>query len=175
MMRELNRREQLALMIGGAVVLVTLVVLGIVTPYQNSLDAMDKRIMSRQKQAAALEEQFREYRTLKAVTSQIEQRSQQSGDLSLISFVEATAARLSASDRLVYLRPQPIKTADDMVKEAVEVKFERIRLDQLVTLLHEVETAAGLLQTTQLRIKTRFDDPSQLDTVLTLISYGGGR
>jgi general secretion pathway protein M len=175
MMRELKPREQLALIIGGVVVLITLVIIGIITPYQNSLASMDKRIATRQKQATALEEQFREYRSLKAESSQNEQRAKRAGDLSLISFVEAAAGRIAAGDRLVYLRPQPVKTSDQAVKESVEVKFERLRLDQLVKLLYDVETADGLLQTTQLRVKTRFDDPTQLDTVLTLISYGGGQ
>ncbi len=172
MSRELTRREQWALAIGGAAILITLVALGIVGPYRSAVDRLDRRIQASQRQMNEIEGLLQQYRQLKAQAGKIEQQAARAGDISLISFVEATAARIEARDRLVYLRPQPLKEGNELLRESVEVKLERIRLDQLVRLLHAVETSKGLLQTAQMRIKTRFDDPSQLDAVLTLNSYG---
>jgi len=172
MSRELTRRDQWALAIGAAAVLITLVALGIIAPYRKAMARLDTRIQSSQRQMAEIETLLQKYRQLKSVATRIEQRAARAGNISLISFVEATAARIDARDRLVYLRPQPLKSGDGLLRESVEVKLERLRLDQLVRLLYEVETSRGQLQTAQLRVKTRFDDPSQLDAVLTLNSYG---
>ncbi|PNU19831.1 hypothetical protein C2E25_10385 [Geothermobacter hydrogeniphilus] len=172
MSRELTLRERWALAIGGVAVLLTLVTFGIIVPYRQALQRLDTRIASSQRQMNDIESLLQQYRQLKSAADRIERQAGKAGDFSLISFVETTAAGIGARDRLVYLRPQPLTGDDTLLRESVEVKLERLALDQLVRLLYAVENSRGTLQTAQLRIKTRFDDPSRLDVVLTLNSYG---
>jgi general secretion pathway protein M len=93
-------------------------------------------------------------------------------NFSLFSFVEAITAQAATKENLVYMRPQPVSVQEDFKEESVEIKLERIRLDQLVRLLYEIDAANAYLQVKNLRIKTRFDDQSQLNAVLTISSYG---
>ena len=48
---QLSSRDRLALIVGGAVVLVTILVLGVVLPYRNALETLDSKIASRERQA----------------------------------------------------------------------------------------------------------------------------
>jgi general secretion pathway protein M len=59
---------------------------------------------------------------------------------------------------------------DGYREERVEIKLEKLRLPELVRLLHALETAAAPLRVTTLRVTTRFEDRNLLD-VSALISY----
>jgi len=168
---ELTERDRRALVLAVIVILVTLVTFGLVLPYRRTLDRLEHRLAAKEQQVRQLKEKLAEFQRLRASSSRRRSvRGKQPP--SLIAFVEATAIELAAQEKLVALRPQQIPDKKDNIREAVEVKFERIRLDQLVRFLYRVETAPGRLQATRMRIRTRFDDPSLLDAVLVLTSYG---
>ena len=91
---------------------------------------------------------------------------------SLFSFIEATEAQVASKENLVYMRPQPSVDQNEFREESVEIKLEKIRLDQLVQLLYEIESANAFLKVKTLRVKTRFDNKSELDAVMTISSMG---
>jgi general secretion pathway protein M len=70
------------------------------------------------------------------------------------------------------MRPQPSSVQDTVRENSVEIKLEKIRLDQLIRLLYAIDSTDACLQVKNLRVKTRFDDRTLLDAVLTISSYG---
>jgi general secretion pathway protein M len=69
------------------------------------------------------------------------------------------------------MRPQPVAVKDEFKEESVEIKLEKIALDQLVRILYQIDTADAFLQVKNLRLKIRFDNKAQLDAVLTISAY----
>jgi len=168
----LNRREQLFLLGGGIILVVLLVYVGVVAPYRNSIQRLETRITARERQLQEVRALQQEFNQLKQQTAEVEQRAGQEGRFSLIAFLEEKALAIATRDNLVYLRPQPKVQLEGLNEESLEIKLEKIRLDQLVELLYATETADTLLKVKSLRSKARFDDPTLLDVVLVIAAYG---
>jgi general secretion pathway protein M len=168
----LSQREKIILALGGCALLVILAVMAVVLPYRNALDRMDDKIVSRKRQLVQVRELQQEFRQVQQQAAEIDRRAAQGANFSLFSFIESTTQDVAGRENLIYLRPQPGGTEGDLTVETVEVKLEKIRLDQLVRLLYAAENADALLQVKNLRSKIRFDDPTLLDVVMTVSSFG---
>lgn len=172
MISQLSLRERVVLAIGALVVLVTVLVFGIISPYQNGMDQLDRKIASRQEQLRETEALSRRYQQLQQKLNEARQWLNRGEAFSLFSFIEDLSGRVASKENLVYMRPQPSSTKDGFREEAVEIKLEKIQLRQLVQLLYQIESAQAYLQVKNLRLKTRFDDRTLLDATLTVSSLG---
>ncbi|BCA80385.1 type II secretion system protein GspM [Desulfuromonas sp. AOP6] len=172
MIANLTPRERLILAGGGLFVLLTLTYLLIWSPYRDALERFDSQIASRQRQMVEIQQLRQEFLHLNQRIAQAETQLARSRSFSLFSFVEETGARIASRENLVSMRPQPTSEQNGFREEAVEIKVEKIRLDQLVQLLYEIEAADAFLRVKNLRVKTRFDNRSQLDATLVIASLG---
>jgi len=168
---QLSQRERLTLLAGALIVAVLLFLFGIVVPYRAALERLDTKIVSKQRQLIEVHQLGQEYKQLQQQLAASERRLASGGDFSLLSFVEASSIRLAGRDSLTAMRPQPTATLEGFREEAVEVKLERIQLNQLVQLLYVADTAPAPMLVKTLRIKPRFDDRNLLDVVITFASY----
>lgn len=159
----------------AAAVLTVLVVgawLGILSPYREKMSQLEAKMVSRQRQLRELRELESQYARLKAQMAMAERRLEGKGkSFSLFSFVEATTESQGIRDNLVSLRPHKVPAQGEFNEESVEVKLDRVSLEQLVRLLYALESAEAFLQVKTLKVKSRFDDSSLLDTVLTITHY----
>jgi len=174
MIDRLTRRDRIALAIGVVAVGLALLCFGLVLPYRRGMAALDTRIASRQRQLAEVQALRSRCQPLQQQLSQAERRLSQNADFALFAFVEGVAGRYTSRENLAYMRPQPPAVQGEFREESVEVRLEKVRLDQLVQLLYALDSADAYLKVKDLRIKTRFDDRSQLDAVLTVASYRRG-
>jgi general secretion pathway protein M len=166
----LSLRERVMLILAALVVVGTLCYLGMVEPYRHGLQRLDRIIGTRRTQLADMRQLQQEYRQLQARLAAGQQQAAKRRDFALLSFLEATASGLAGRENLVAMRPQPPTMRDGYREERVEIKLEKLRLPELVRLLHALETAAAPLRVTTLRVTTRFEDRNLLD-VSALISY----
>lgn len=172
MIANLSQRERIILAGGALFVVFTLFFLLVWTPYNNALENLESKIRSRQKQVIEVQNLRQEFQQLNTQIKQAEAQLARGTTFSLFSFVEATEARVASKENLVYMRPQPSVDQNEFREESVEIKLEKIRLDQLVQLLYEIESANAFLKVKALRVKTRFDNRSELDAVMTISSMG---
>jgi general secretion pathway protein M len=172
MIPQLNRREQVAVAVGVVVVLTAVLFLGIIAPYRNALSQLDGQITSRQRQIREVESMRREFLMLQQQQSAAEARLDKGGAFSLFPFVEGLVGQVAAKENLVSMRPQPPVPRETLREESVEVRLEKIRLDQVIRLLYAVDTADALLQVKNMRLRTRFDDRSLFDATLTVAAFG---
>ncbi|WP_305041104.1 type II secretion system protein GspM [Geoalkalibacter sp.] len=171
MIANLSQREKLFLGIGALAVLAVILWLGVLSPYRTGIEAAEARIQSRERQLEEIRLLQREYRRLQQELALAERRLVTSArGFSLFSFVEDVTNRTGVRENLVSMRPQSPQTLGEFREESVEIRLDRIRLDQLVRLLHAMEGADLHVNTKNLRIRTRFDDRSLLDTTL-IVSY----
>jgi general secretion pathway protein M len=169
----LSRRDRTALTVGGIVVLVTLLVFGLILPYHEAMARLDSRIAVRQKQVREVQALQQEYRALQQQLAVAQNRLSRSRGFSLFSFLESQTARVATKENLIYMRPQQTAAREGRQEESVEIKLEKLRLDQLVHFLYGIESADAYLQVKNLRVRTRFDDRSLFDATMTISSFGG--
>lgn len=172
MIERLSSRDAYALVLGGVVVLITVVWLGIIDPYQQAMANLQSKVTSRERQLQDVQKLRQDYLDLKQELSEAQGRLSKAENFSLFSFVEAQVARYATKENLVYMRPQPTSTKDGWREDTVEIKLEKITLEQLVRFLYALETSDAVIQTKNLRVKTRFDNRSLLDVVMTVAAYG---
>jgi len=175
MIAQLSRREQLAVALGAVAILITVLYLGVVAPYSNALEQLDAKITSRQRQIREVDTLRREYVVLQQLQSAAEARLNKNAAFSLFPFVESMVGQYAAKENLVSMRPQPAVPRENLLEEAVEVRLEKIRLDQVVRLLYAVDSADALMQVKNLRLRTRFDDRSVFDVTMTVTALGRAR
>ncbi len=166
--RELNRRELFVVAAGLLTALVLLILFGAVLPWREHLNRLDRRIEARQAELRQFRQKLATWKQLRRSAARLNSASTRGTPL--IGLVENMATQLGARDKLVSLRPQPLSGGKG---ERVEVRFERLRLDQLGQLLYRSDTARPPLRTESLTIRPRFEDPAQLDVVLLLSREAG--
>ncbi len=174
MLSTLSPRERIALLVGGIAILSTVLYFGIISPYRTGTERLDRKIDSRQAQLQEVQSMSHQYRQLQQQMAAAQKGIDQGGAFSLFSVIEGIANRIVGRENLVYMRPQPAIDRDGFREESVEIKVERIALDQFVEMLFEIESVKAYLQVKNLRLKTRFDDRNHFDAVLTIASYGRG-
>lgn len=171
MISRLSDREKIFVFSGAGLLVLLVLWLGVIAPYRHGMELAATRIASRQQQLEEVRRLQQQYLGLKAVLATTEKKlTDTSRGFSLFPFVEDATTRIGIRDNLVSMRPQTPQVQGDFREESVEIRLERIDLAQLVRLLYAIESADAALQTKSLRIKTRFDNQAQLDTVLVVSS-----
>jgi len=160
-----DRDKHLKFLVAGGLILFVLCVLWGYRSYQRSLTRLESKISAAHREIETMNGLVQEYRQA-AVRLQGLNPAQQGPNL--IASVENAAQKAGARGLLLYVRPQPDKVNEDIVEEGVEIRLEKLDLQQLVELLYDFETSSSQLNVKQLRIRTRFDNPEQLDTVIVL-------
>lgn len=141
------------------------------TRHQQRLERYERKIDSARKELVQLNVALLDYQELKMQLQKLKPEGSTAAQHNLITTVEDATQQVSARSQLIYVRPQPDKTRDDLVEEGVEIKLEKLRLHQLVELLYQFDQSAQVLKVAQLRVRTRFDNPEQLDTSITLSRF----
>lgn len=170
-MANLSQRDRVALIVGGVFVFGTLLYIGLIAPYQEAIARLDQQITGRQRQLREVQSLQQEYRQLQRQVSAQEGRMARRPDFSLFAFVEEISLREGAKEKLVYVRPKEGVSQEGWQQEGVEIRLEKIALNQLVQLLYQVVSADYPVQIKNLRIRTRFDDRSLLDASIELASF----
>jgi general secretion pathway protein M len=168
---QLSRRERVTVSVAALAVLATLLYAGAVAPYRRAVQRLDAKIAAQERQLGEMAALQQRYQQLQRRVGEAERRLAKTADFSLFAYVEGLAGQMISRENLVSMRPQPATVREDLREEAVEVRLEKVRLDQLVRLLHAIDSNEALLTVKSLKVKTRFDNRTQLDAVLTIAAY----
>lgn len=170
MMNNLTPREKQIVLGGGVVLLLLLVVFGLLVPLTNMLTGMDRRVEQRQDEIDDARLLQAEINKINTQLAQLERKTNQNENVSLFSLVEKSSSQLGIRENLVSMRPQSPTRREGFRVEAVDLRLEKIRFDQLVLLLKVFNKADLLLNVRQLKIKKRFDDATLVDASLQVES-----
>lgn len=169
-MNNLPPREKQIVLGGGVVLLLLLVVFGLLVPLANMLTGMDRRVEQRQDEIDDARLLQAEINKINTQLAQLERKTNQNENVSLFSLVEKSSSQLGIRENLVSMRPQSPTRREGFRVEAVDLRLEKIRFDQLVLLLKVFNKADLLLNVRQLKIKKRFDDATLVDASLQVES-----
>ncbi len=170
-----EQEKHLKPLIAAGLILLLLGIGWVYTGHQQRLERFERKIDSAQKELVQLKVSLKEYLELEAQMQKLKPQGGSAPKQNLISAVEAATEQVSARSQLIYVRPQPDKEREGLTEEGVEIKLEKLKLHQLVELLYQFDQSEQILKVSQLRVRTRFDNPEQLDTSIILNRFRENR
>ncbi|MBE0502596.1 MAG: type II secretion system protein M [Desulfuromonadales bacterium] len=174
MIQRLTPREKLAVAVAGAVVSLTILVAGIILPYRTALERLDQRIASRQGQLLEARTLLQRIKAMQGEVAVMQRKLSAAPAAPLVATLEGLVAEIAGKEKLLGIRPQAVTAPSGFRQEKVEMQLERVRLEQLVQLLHAIDSAKSVMQSDSLKMRPRFEDPALLDVTLVVSSFVRG-
>jgi len=168
MISQLNQREQIFVIVGGLALVLALLYFAILSPYRNALNRFDQQIAARSVQLEEVKDLQSSYLGLKQQMTQVERLLDKRRDFSALTFVENLVEQTAGRSNLLSMRPQASEQRNEFTLESVEIKLEKLTLEQVLELLAGIEAADIPMQVKNLYLKQRFDDRTLLDTTMTV-------
>lgn len=165
---QLEEREKIFLGVCIVFLLSVAVFSGILQPYSNALRRAERTIAVKQQQLDEVRQLQAEYQAVKDSLQRIETRLIPANGISSLALVENIANRTGSRQNLLSVRPQPPQHQGEIIIENLDVRFEKLPLQQVIRLLREIESSTAHLQVKNLQIKQRFENKAQLDLSMTI-------
>lgn len=166
-----DRDKHLKPLLAAGIILILLTGFWVYNSHLQTLDKLVRRTAAADRELQQFQELLQEYRKLEAKLKNVAPTKATAEVQNLIATVENASQQVGTRNQLLYVRPQPDKTREDLIEEGVEIRLEKLQLQQLVELLYQFESQEQAVKVSQLRIRTRFDTPELLDTVMTLSRF----
>ena len=165
---KLNKRDRYAILIGGAVVGIFLIVQLIIEPIFSSAEQKKNTLQTK----AVMLEQMRQWQTeydaltQKTNVSQSRFRNRQKG-FALYSFLNRLTGEAGIKDRLSYMKPtKKVQKNSPYKLSRVEMKLEAITLEQLTNYLYGVETSKNMVDIIKISISKKDKKQGLITAVL---------
>ncbi len=167
---QLARREKFAILI----LVVFLVGFGMtewfLLPTLKRLKSMDGLIERKAKDLAEMRALQAEYRQMVGQRAKVQKALEQRGQgFTIFSFLESLAQQTEVKKNIKYMKPSTTSLNEQYNESSVEIKLEKINLDQLIRYVYRVEYAGRLLQIKRVHVRPQYTNPSLLD--VTLLVY----
>ncbi|WKZ32652.1 MAG: hypothetical protein QY316_12170 [Thermodesulfobacteriota bacterium] len=134
-----------------------------------------ERYSAVKRQAALKKEELSSFRALeaaylgkKAGIEEALRKAHAKVDQPAIAVIERAADAVGARSSIVSIKQAGEKETLGYTEAGIEVKLERVDLNQLVNLLHHLERGGALVVTREFSMKTRFDAPELYDVDMRL-------
>ncbi len=167
----LTDREKAVVGVGGVAIAVVAFWIGVWEPVQARIELWKRRGEAKRVEYGKVEELAQRYADLQTRIRGIEKNLKRSKKFSILSYLENLAKRQGIHDRIVQMKPKPGEVTRYYRENTVEIRMEKIRLNQIVRFLFQVENSPELLRIKQLQIRPRFDDPNLLDVRFQVAAY----
>jgi len=171
-MMQLNKREKMAVSIGGLCLLLFIILHFIVFPLADKRARLAKGLAAREKEVVEMRMMQERYQELsKQSGSLISLLAKRDPGFSLFSFLEKNAADSQVKEHIAYMKPSG-STKNELFKQSlVEMKLQAISLKQLVAFLEKTESSENLVGIDKITIQENTKEASALDVTLQMVSF----
>lgn len=133
-------------------------------PYTNKNQLLENQIIDREKDVLRMMELKAEYIDLLNKKEKIYDNLNKKEDFAIFSYLEKLAIDAKLKGKITYMKPITSSSGNKVYKEnSVEVRMEGVTLDNLIFFLYNIEHQNKSVKITQLFIKPKERDSSQLD------------
>lgn len=168
-------RERIILMMGGVVVVASLLFVLIIDPVWTTLERLDRQAAKKQRESGELATLGMDYAKKRARLTHAEKRMPEADSgFSLLAFIEEAANTLHVRERIAGMQPQVQALAQGYQETAVDLRLDGVQLPELMALLLAIEQAPYELQVRHLQVRPKFDNPVNLDATVRVVSYAKG-
>jgi len=167
-MLNLSRRETLVVTIGGAFVLAMFGYWFVISPAMSGFQGKTKSIERKEKQLAEVVKLQDEYLTMTTRMGDIE-KTLSTGEKGVSpKFLEDLAEKRRIKEKITSMNPKTTPMNEDFNESSVEMRIDKIPLEDLVKYLFDIENSSKFLKVKRLRLKTRYDDFNFLDVTFSV-------
>jgi general secretion pathway protein M len=168
----LEKREKWILLFGIFFVTGFIVLQAIVLPYMEARKTMTRSLSRNESELVEIELLRQEYLDLKSRQGDIEKRlAERTPGFSLFSFLEEQAAATKVKNRVTYMKPTANEIDEGFNESIVEMKMERVTLDQLVAFLVKIESEEKIVSIQRISIQENGQEEGLLDSVLSIKTF----
>lgn len=168
----LEKREKYILLFGVFFVLGFIVLQAMVLPYIDARQTMTRSLSRNESELVDIQLLRQEYLELKSRQGDIEKRlTERTPGFSLFSFLEEQAAATKVKNSVTYMKPSANEIDEGFNESIVEMKMERVTLDQLVAFLVKIESEEKIVSIQRISIQENGQEEGLLDTVLSIKTF----
>ena len=168
----LEKREKYILLFGIFFVVGFIVLQAMVLPYVEARQTMTRSLSRNESELVDIQLLRQEYLELKSRQGDIEKRlTERTPGFSLFSFLEEQAAATKVKNSVTYMKPTANEIDEGFNESIVEMKMERVTLDQLVAFLVKIESEEKIVSIQRISIQENGQEEGLLDTVLSIKTF----
>jgi type II secretory pathway component PulM len=165
----LSPRERLLVLGVGAMLALTILVFGVVTPVLGAASSASARVAAAEQELQAVRRLRREYDEVHGRLASVEERIKSGPRGEIFTTLEKLAS--DSTVKIDSMEPRTSPASDAYKETKVQVTLKGVTLAQLVNYLHRIDASAQVLSIKSLRIRTRKDRPELLDATFTVSSF----
>ncbi len=168
----LEKREKL--LIGGAFALVVVVLLFnlVISPMMEQRSRAKRAIANRQLDLKTIKVLQEEYKQVANKVGGIAERlDQRPGEFTLFSFLEGQASSVGVRELVKYMKPSQEEGDGLLSNSIVEMKLEKVALDQLVEFLQLIESPENVVSINRITIQENSQGEGLLDVVMQIVTF----
>jgi general secretion pathway protein M len=170
--QQFSQRERIIVAAGGAMVAAALIFLLIIDPLMEASDRLDRQARRKAKESQELALVAQEYMVKQARIAKLEEQMPvPPAQFSLLAFMEEATTTAQIRDRIVGMQPQAPVVVQGYQETSVDLRLDGVSLPQLLALLAAIEQAPYDVQVHHLQMKPRYDNPTNLDATLRIVTY----
>ncbi|ADW16838.1 hypothetical protein Despr_0662 [Desulfobulbus propionicus DSM 2032] len=170
-MMRLNKRERIAVIVGGAALLVFVVVQFLVFPLIDNRARLTKRLAAREKAVVEMRSLREQYQQLNRHSGSVDELlAQREEGFSLFSFLENNADACEVKEHIAYMKPSETQGSASFRVSMVEMKLQAVPLKKLLAFLEKSESPQHLVGVDKLTIQENAQEKTMLDATLSMVS-----
>lgn len=170
-LKQLSRREQIAVGIGGGALMLFIVFQFVVFPLIDGRSKLNKRLQAKEKAIVEMRELRQRYQRINQHSGSLSTiLGQRESDFSLFSFVEKRAADSEVKELIAYMKPSESMENENFKQSQVEMRLQSISLGKLVAFLEQVEAPEQLVGINKIVVQENTKEAGTLDVTLHMVS-----
>lgn len=171
-LNKLEKREK-QIVTAGLIFLVCFAVFHfLVSPLLQARQQTQKALVHKKEDIQKISQLQAKYYKLQNQAVNIEERLQKrSPSFSLFSFIEEKATKAKVKQQINSMTPSTSEGEGSLRESRVDLKLERISLQQLVDFLKEIESARDVVMIKRISIQENSREDGALDAVMQVITF----
>src|SRR3989304_9891918 len=168
----LNSRER-AILIFGAIGAMAIIAYGaVIGPLSDRYSTLLRMTAQKEEQYKNMLQLKEEYTVLKKEYTELEKGASRTKEgFTPLTFMENVSTQARIRDKGVSMKPRVIPIGENFRESSIEVKIERVVLEQLKTYLHLIKSSVYQLKIRTMHLKSRYDDQGLMDASVIVSFY----
>ena len=169
---KLEKREQ-RVVVAGAIILVCFALFYLtVSPLLQARQQTQKALIQKKEDIKKIRQLQEEYRQLQNQAVNIQNRLQKrSPSFTLFSFIEERATKAKVKQQINSMTPSTSEGEGPLQESRVDLKLEKISLQQLVDFLQQIESKDDVVAIKRISIQENSKEEGLLDVVMQIITF----
>lgn len=171
-LNKLNSREKTIAVLGLMGATAIILYGSVVAPVVDRYTGLERVIRQKESQYKDILQLKGEYAVLQKEYKELEKAASRTKEgFSPLTFMENVSVQAKIKDKVISMKPILTPMGGDYRESSIEVKIEKIVLEQIMLYLHIIESSEYPLRVKTLHLKSRFDDPGLMDASVTVSFY----